>query len=106
MLLDRAAGILLHPTSLPSRDGIGDLGPAAYSFADFLARARLSLWQVLPLLPPAGNNSPFSPISAFARNPLLIHLERLAGRGWFGADALRFATPSRPSPARIHFDEM
>ncbi len=106
MLFDRAAGILLHPTSLPSRDGIGDLGPAAYSFADFLARARLSLWQVLPLSPPAVNNSPYSAISAFAGNPLLISLERLADRGWLDANASSFATPAGPSPARINFDEV
>src|SRR5215471_3528294 len=89
MLFDRAAGILLHPTSLPSRDGIGDLGPAAYSFADFLARGRQSLWQVLPLSPPAVNNSPYSAISAFAGNPLLISLERLAERGWISSDFIR-----------------
>ena len=52
MLSQRLAGILLHPTSLPSLGGIGDLGPEAYAFADFLARSGLGLWQVLPLSPP------------------------------------------------------
>src|SRR5271169_5304513 len=82
MPFPRAAGILLHPTSLPSRGGIGDLGPAAYSFVDSLASARQGLWQVLPLGPLGYGNSPYSSISAFAGNPLLISLERLADHGW------------------------
>src|SRR5579863_8717167 len=82
MPFPRAAGILLHPTSLPSRGGIGDFGPAAYSFVDSLAAARQGLWQVLPLGPLGYGNSPYSSISAFAGNPLLISLERLAGYGW------------------------
>jgi 4-alpha-glucanotransferase len=82
MPFPRAAGILLHPTSLPSRGGVGDLGPAAYSFADSLASARQGLWQVLPLGPLGYGNSPYSSISAFAGNPLLISLERLADHGW------------------------
>src|SRR5579863_8643600 len=82
MPFPRAAGILLHPTSLPSRGGIGDFGPAAYSFVDLLASARQGLWQVLPLGPLGYGNSPYSSISAFAGNPLLISLERLADHGW------------------------
>lgn len=82
MPLPRAAGILLHPSSLPSRGGIGDFGPAAYHFADFLASSRQALWQVLPLGPLGYGNSPYSSTSAFAGNPLLISLERLAERGW------------------------
>jgi 4-alpha-glucanotransferase len=82
MSFPRASGILLHPTSLPSRGGIGDFGPSAYRFADFLASARQGLWQVLPLGPLGFGNSPYSSISAFAGNPLLISLERLADRGW------------------------
>ncbi|MGA7751180.1 MAG: 4-alpha-glucanotransferase, partial [Candidatus Sulfotelmatobacter sp.] len=82
MSFPRAAGILLHPTSLPSRGGVGDFGPAAYQFADFLASARQGLWQVLPLGPLGFGNSPYSATSAFAGNPLLISLERLADRGW------------------------
>ena len=78
----RAAGILLHPTSLPSRGGVGDFGPAAYRFIDFLASARQGLWQVLPLGPVGYGNSPYSSTSAFAGNPLLISLERLAEHGW------------------------
>src|SRR3984885_13042089 len=90
MPFPRAAGILLHPTSLPSRGGIGDFGPAAYSFVDILSSARLGLWQVLPLGPLGFGNSPYSSISAFAGNPLLISLERLGSHGWID--------PSRLSP--------
>ena len=78
MSFPRSTGILLHPISLPSRGGIGDLGQAAYEFLDFLAAAKQGLWQVLPLGPPANGNSPYSSLSAFAGNPQLISLERLA----------------------------
>lgn len=75
----RASGVLLHITSLPSRFGIGDLGPTAYKFADFLARAGQSYWQILPLNPPAveSSPSPYSAFSAFAGYPLLISPELL-----------------------------
>ncbi len=88
MPFPRTTGILLHPISLPSRGGIGDLGPAAYDFLNFLAEARQGLWQVLPLGPPANGNSPYSSTSAFAGNPLLISLERLAERGWLDWDKI------------------
>jgi 4-alpha-glucanotransferase len=78
MQLDRRrSGVLLHPTCLPSRYGIGDLGPAAFVFVDYLARARQSLWQVLPLGPTGFGNSPYASPSAFAGNVLLISLEPL-----------------------------
>jgi 4-alpha-glucanotransferase len=82
MAFPRASGILLHPTSLPSRGGVGDFGPAAYRFVDFLAAARQGIWQVLPLGPLGYGNSPYSATSAFAGNPLLLSLERLADQGW------------------------
>ena len=88
MNLPRSSGILVHPTSLPSLGGIGDLGPAAYEFLDFLAQAGQGLWQVLPLNPPADGNSPYSSTSAFAGNPRLVSLERLAEHGWLEADAI------------------
>src|ERR1700680_2265030 len=88
MPFPRLTGILLHPISLPSRGGIGDFGPAAYEFLDFLASARQGLWQVLPLGPPANGNSPYSSTSAFSGNPLLVSLERLAERGWIEASQL------------------
>src|SRR5208283_2540855 len=90
MPFPRAAGILLHPTSLPSRGGVGDFGPAAYQFVDSLAAARQGLWQMLPLGPVGYGNSPYSSISAFAGNPLLISLERLASHGWI--DPAKFSS--------------
>ncbi|HUK23508.1 MAG TPA: 4-alpha-glucanotransferase [Terriglobales bacterium] len=89
MPFPRATGILLHPISLPARGDIGDLGPAAYEFVDFLAAARQGLWQVLPLGPPANGNSPYSSTSAFAGNPMLISLDRLAERGWLAPSRLQ-----------------
>jgi 4-alpha-glucanotransferase len=83
MIKRRASGILLHITSLPSNYGIGELGPAAYKFADFLAEAKQSFWQVLPLNPlgSSNQNSPYSCLSAFAGNTLLISPEKLAEEG-------------------------
>src|SRR5271168_3278785 len=103
MAFARAAGILLHPTSLPSRGGIGDFGPAAYRFADFLASARQGVWQVLPLGPLGYGNSPYSSTSAFAGNPLLISLERLAERGWIGAEQI--ADPPE-NPEAVAYDRV
>jgi len=78
----RASGILLHITSLPSPHGIGDLGPEAFRFVDFLSTARQSFWQILPLNPSSGlSNSPYQCSSAFAGNPLLISPERLVTDG-------------------------
>ncbi|MEA2203979.1 MAG: 4-alpha-glucanotransferase [Blastocatellia bacterium] len=81
MILSRASGILLHPTSLPGPFGIGDLGDEAYRFVDFLSTAGQSLWQMLPLGPTGGGASPYSSISAFAGNPLLISPQKLAASG-------------------------
>jgi 4-alpha-glucanotransferase len=92
MPFPRATGILLHPSSLPSRGGIGDFGPAAYEFVDFLASAKQGLWQVLPLGPPSIGNSPYSSISAFAGNPLFVSLDRLAERGWLDTGRLTATT--------------
>ncbi len=77
----RAAGVLLHPTSLPSPHGIGDLGPESRAFVDFLADGRMGWWQVLPMHPPALGNSPYSTLSAFAGSPLLVSLEDLVADG-------------------------
>ena len=88
MTFPRLSGILLHPISLPSRGGIGDLGPEAYAFVDFLAEARQGLWQVLPLNPPANGNSPYSSTSAFAGNPQLISVEKLVEQGWLDAQSI------------------
>ena len=74
-LRTRCSGVLMHPTSLPGKYGIGDLGREAYSFVDFLVRARQSLWQVLPLGPTGYGDSPYASFSSHAGNPLLIDLE-------------------------------
>ena len=73
----RTSGILLHPTSLPSPYGIGDLGQSAYDFIDFLAKSGQHLWQVLPLTHTGFGNSPYQSFSAFAGQPLLISPEHL-----------------------------
>lgn len=81
MNFPRASGILLHPTSLPGPHGIGDLGPEAYAFADFLEAAGQSIWQMLPLGPTGYGDSPYACYSAFAGNTLLISPERLVADG-------------------------
>ena len=78
----------MHPTSLPSRGGIGDLGPAAYEFTDWLAAAKQTLWQILPFGPVGYGNSPYSCTSAFAGNVLMISLERLVERGYLDPSRL------------------
>jgi 4-alpha-glucanotransferase len=102
----RRSGILLHITSLPSPYGIGDLGPEAYRFADFLRQTRQSCWQVLPLNPtsPVYGNSPYSSISAFAGNTLLISPDRLLEEGLLSREDLE---PIPPFPeARCDFSEV
>jgi 4-alpha-glucanotransferase len=89
MRFPRSSGILLHPTSLPGPFGIGDLGPEALHFADFLADGGQTLWQVLPLGPTGFGDSPYQCFSALAGNPLLISPERLKEQGWLDAAALR-----------------
>jgi 4-alpha-glucanotransferase len=78
---NRSAGVLLHPTSLPSPYGIGDLGPASYACIDALAQARLRWWQILPLGPTGFGDSPYSAFSAFAGNPLLVSPQYLREDG-------------------------
>ena len=80
MTFPRAAGILLHPTSLPGPNGIGDLGPEAHRFLDFLAHTGMKIWQVLPLGPTGYGDSPYQCFSAFAGNPLLIYVPGEARR--------------------------
>ena len=82
MKFERNAGILLHPTSLPGKFGIGDLGKEAYRFIDFLVDAGQKLWQVFPLGPTGYGDSPYQCFSAFAGNPLLISPERLREDGF------------------------
>src|SRR5580700_8456088 len=98
MTSERVSGILLHVTSLPSRGGCGDFGPAAYEFVDFLVAAKQRMWQVLPLSPTGYGSSPYSALSAFAGNPLLVSLETLVQQGWIGEDRIA-GLPGRTGPA-------
>lgn len=82
---------MLHPTSLPGKFGIGDLGEGAYRFADFLFGARQHLWQMLPLGPTGFGDSPYQCLSAFAATPMLISLETLVREGLLDAGDLRDA---------------
>lgn len=87
----RKSGVLLHPTSLPSSFGIGDLGQAAYTFIDKLEDAGQTLWQVLPLVPTDDGGSPYSSCSAFAGNVLLISPEKLMEDGLLTEEDLQAA---------------
>ena len=89
MRFPRLSGILMHPTSLPGRYGIGDLGSAATRFVDFLKSAGQSYWQVLPLSPTGYGDSPYQSLSAFAGNPMLISPEKLAELGHLSAEHLK-----------------
>ncbi|RPJ54237.1 MAG: 4-alpha-glucanotransferase [Methanobacteriota archaeon] len=100
---ERGSGLLLHVTSLPGAYGIGDFGPEAYRFADFLADTRQRYWQILPLNPTDSccGNSPYHSISAFAGSTLLISPEGLVKEGLVGAEALE--PVPRFSPARVDY---
>ncbi len=98
MTQERLSGVLLHVTSLPSKGGVGDFGPAAYEFVDFLVAAKQRLWQVLPLNPTGYGSSPYSALSAFAGNSLLISLELLARDGWIAGERLE-VLPGNEGPA-------
>lgn len=93
MRFPRSSGVLLHPTSLPGRFGLGDLGAGAHAFVDWLAEAGQKIWQVLPLGPTGYGDSPYQLFSAFAGNPLLIDLDWLAQRGWIEPAELEAAPP-------------
>src|SRR5215216_7375583 len=86
MKFSRSGGILLHPTSLPGPYGIGDLGPQAYHFVDWLASTGCKLWQVLPLGPTGYGDSPYQCFSAFAGNPYLISFDALIEDGLLTLD--------------------
>jgi 4-alpha-glucanotransferase len=93
----RVAGILLHPSSLPGPFGIGDLGPAAHRFVEFLEGAGQRLWQVLPLGPTGYGDSPYQCFSAFAGNPLLISPESLVEDGLLERNELQKHPPGGSS---------
>jgi 4-alpha-glucanotransferase len=97
----RASGLLLHPTSLPGRFGIGDLGSEALRWVDFLAAAGQKLWQVLPLGPTGYGDSPYQSFSAFAGNPYLVSPEGLREDGLLESADLA-GTPAFPAD-RVDF---
>jgi 4-alpha-glucanotransferase len=103
----RASGVLLHPTSLPGRFGVGDLGPEARRFADFLSEARQTLWQVLPLGPTGYADSPYQSFSAHAGNALLLSPDLIVEDGLLAAsdleDVPQFAAERADYGAAIEF---
>jgi 4-alpha-glucanotransferase len=84
----RASGVFLHITSLPGPHGVGDFGPDAYRFVDWLASAGQRLWQWLPTAPVGPGDSPYQSPSAFAGSPLMVALEPLVAKGWLDAPTL------------------
>ena len=96
MRLPRASGILIHPTSLPGRFGIGDVGQTSFDFVDLLAASGQTYWQILPLGPTGPGNSPYSTFSAFAGNTLLISPETLSNLGLL-PEAVIAEAPSFPN---------
>jgi len=104
MEFTRSAGILLHPTSLPGKYGIGDLGNEAFKFIDFLKDAGQTLWQVFPLGPTGYGDSPYQCFSAFAGNPLLISPDKLKEEGFLSKKNLKEFPES--SPQKVDFGKV
>lgn len=92
-LRQRSSGILLHPSSLPGPWGIGDLGPEAFAFVDFLYATEQQLWEVLPLGPTGYGDSPYQSLSAFAGNPDLLSPDLLIADGLLAAEDLAAVRP-------------
>lgn len=90
ILTRRSSGLLLHPSSLPGPWGIGDLGPEASAFVDFLRATGQQLWEVLPLGPTGYGDSPYQSLSAFAGNPNLVSPDLLVQDGLLSQDDLAF----------------
>ncbi len=88
MNFPRASGILLHPTSLPGKFGVGDLGVEAYKFVDFLLEAKQTYWQILPLGPTGYGDSPYQSFSAFAGNTNLVSPEKLVEDGFLTTEEI------------------
>jgi 4-alpha-glucanotransferase len=102
MMNERASGILMHPTSLPGKYGIGTLGKAAFEFIDFLVNAKQKYWQILPLGPTGYADSPYQCFSSHAGNPNLIDLDILVKSRLLQADDL--ADYPQLSNERVEFD--
>ena len=92
----RASGILMPVFSLPGPFGIGTLGKEAFAFVDFLAEAKQSFWQILPIGPTGYGDSPYQSFSAFAGNPYFIDYRLLASDGWLTADEIPAERPVGP----------
>lgn len=92
-MIPRSSGVLLHPTSLPGPYGIGDLGPAAFEWIDYLAECGFSWWQCLPIGPTGFGHSPYQSYSSFAGNPLLVSLDWLVEQGLLSTDEVNPPSP-------------
>ena len=104
MKFERSAGILLHPTSLPGKYGIGDLGKEAFKFIDLLIEAGQTLWQVFPLGPTGYGDSPYQCFSAFAGNPLLVSPDILRKDNFLSDEDLK--NLPEQNPAHIDFGKV
>ena len=102
----RYAGVLVHPTSFPSPYGIGDLGPGAYAFLDFLKAAGQTLWQVLPLGPTGFGDSPYQSFSSFAGQPLLISPDKLVEDGLLEEEDIRAVPCPAFDPRRVSYAQV
>jgi 4-alpha-glucanotransferase len=100
----RAAGVLLHPTSLPGSSGVGELGDHVIAFLDWAQSAGMRIWQVLPLNPPGYGASPYGCLSSFAGNPLLISPQRLLQEGLLAVEDV--ADVPRFSDEQVEFDRV
>ena len=96
MKYNRSAGILLHPTSLPGKYGIGELGSEAINFINFLRKSGQKLWQIFPLGPTGYGDSPYQSFSTFAGNPFLISFEKLLEEGLLSKTELDSMPTSDP----------
>lgn len=104
MNLERCSGVLLHPTSLPGRYGIGSFDREAYEWIEFLIKTEQTVWQVLPLGPTSFGDSPYQSFSTHAGNPYLIGLQRLASEGLLDPQELNDAPPEVTSdPGRVDY---
>ena len=103
-LSGRSSGVVLHITSLPGEHGVGDLGPPAHRFVDWLAQARQSVWQVLPINPIGPGNSPYQSPSALAGSGLMVALQALVDQGWLEPEALESAPDF--DAARVDYDRV
>ena len=101
----RGSGILLHPTSLFNRYPIGDLGPAATAFADFMVESGQHWWQMLPVGPAGGGNSPYQSTSAFAGNPLLLSPDCLMEQGLLGRHDIEIRMSGIEGKVNFHLAE-